>query len=800
MPQAPDGHRSIGARLVGLAICLMLMFGAAGAARASEEALLLDIHVNGRAIDKLGEFTLRDGALLASATELRALGFHVPDSVRVGSDGLIALSDLPGVSWRIDQPNQALYATASDVSLEPHVLKPDGTAPDVPVDSASGVTVNYDVNATVAGGNAAGSGLLDVRLFSPRGLATSTFMVAARSGSTSGRASVVRLDSAYTIYDTNALRRYRAGDFISGGLSWSRAVRMGGLQVATDFSIRPDLVTFPLPTITGSASAPSTLDVLAGGVRVLSRAIDPGPFQIPQLPVVTGAGDITVTLTNALGRQVVASLPFYASSSLLAPHLQSFSAQIGAVRRNWSLLSNDYGPVAAIASYRRGLTDRLTLEATGEATAGVVMLGGGLVTMVGNIAVLHGAFAMSSGSGQHGALATAGIQRVDRRFSFAASASVASCMFRDVAAMSGDPVPRLELRISGGLVLGRYGTASVAYAAIDRDAQDLAIQPYAAAAASSFNGVTYAQAVERAHILTGTYALPLGRLSFTVTGYRDFASANAKGFIVGLSMPLGARSSGGVSVGRSSGKGYAQAQVQRSAISTGEWGYQFYALEGESAHRFAQAQYRSPVGLITAGVDQFRGQTSARAELQGSVSAMDGRLIAAGPIDDSFAIVDTNGTGHVHVLYENRVIGVTNGAGRLLVPDLRSFDINHLAIEPTDVPADATIGYVTRDVRPQDRSGVVVRFPIKASHAALLKLVDDAGVPLALGSTAVLESSGAAAPVGYDGATYIQDLAARNRLTVNKPDGRRCSVVFDYRPVPGDIPTIGPLMCLEAAQ
>jgi outer membrane usher protein len=39
--------------------------------------------------------------------------------------------------------------------------------------------------------------------------------------------------------------------------------------------------------------------------------------------------------------------PFYASSALLASGLQTFSAQMGAARRTWGLLSDNYGNPAA---------------------------------------------------------------------------------------------------------------------------------------------------------------------------------------------------------------------------------------------------------------------------------------------------------------------------------------------------------------------------------------------------------------------------------------------------------------------
>ena len=151
----------------------------------------------------------------------------------------------------------------------------------------------------------------------------------------------------------------------------------------------------------------------------------------------------------------------------------------------------------------------------------------------------------------------------------------------------------------------------------------------------------------------------------------------------------------------------------------------------------------------------------------------------------------------VRVLQENRQVGRTDSSGRLLVPDLRSFTLNHLAIQPEDIPADTTIDIATREIRPMDLSGVVVRFPVKVSHGALLKLVDEAGQPIPVGSTGKLRTTGVVVPIGYDGNAYVQDLDPTNTLDVELPDARRCSVIFNYKPESGDIPLIGPLTCRE---
>lgn len=754
-------------------------------AKGVDQMLLLDVQINGHSIAKIGEFTLRDRTLMARRGELHDLGFRVPASRGSKSENLIALSILPGLSWHLDQKTQTLYVRVPNDRLLPTVLlldegeRPTGRRT---IESGTGVTLNYDMVGTFAGSHNGASGLLDLVAFSPRGVASSGLLVRAGAvPSGTGTSTAIRLDSTYQFADANTLRRYSVGDFITGGLAWTRPVRLAGAQIRSDFSMRPDLVTFPLPSVSGSAAVHSVVNVLTNGNSVLSQEISPGPFEIQQLPMVTGAGTISLTVTNALGQQMNVTQPFYASSALLAPRLQTFSAQVGAVRRNWGLVSNDYGTFAGIANYRRGLSSMVTMEGSAEATPGTVMAGGGVVVNVGNLAALNVAAAGSTGSEGTGMQFSAGIQRIGRVFSLGASAIIADRNFRDVAAMNGDPVPRQQLNANGGLSLRTFGSVGVAYAGIDGDISANPIEP----------SITSTQ---RAHILSASYSVQVHHMSIYATEFRDLANAGSGGLQVGLTIPFGRNSSVGVS-GASDGSG--QVQVQRPAARIGDWGYQAYVSAGDTEHEFVQGEYKSHLGLFTGGVDINGGETTLRLESQGALSLVDGGLFPSNTIYDSFAIVDTGPMTHVHVLQENCDVGRTNSAGRLLVPDMRSFDLNHLAIEPTDVPPDATIDITTREVRPQDRSGVVIKFPIKINHGALLQLVDEAGVPVPVGSTAKLRGIGAAVPVGYDGDAYVEDLNPHNEIDVERPDGRRCSAAFNYQPMRGEIPSIGPLRCLE---
>ena len=750
-----------------------------------DETLLLDVHVNGQPTGKIGEFVRRRGRLMARPSELRDLGFRIPDAVILGTHDLIALSDVRGLSWNLDEKNLVLNFTVNNDLLQPMIVQPSGFEALLghrEIESGTGVTLNYDTVGTYSSGQLGGTGTADFRAFSRYGVVSTGWLGYAGASLASGNPNNVRLDSAYSFADVNSMRRYSVGDYITSSLSWGRPVRLEGAQINSDFSMRPDLITFPMPTVSGSAAVPSTVQILADGNVAASSDVGAGPFQVPQLPVISGAGTISMTVTNALGQQVTVTQPFYASSSLLAPGLQTYALESGVTRRNWGTESFDYGKIAGAAMYRRGLTSKFTIEGTAEGTPGAMMAGAGGVQQIGHFGVVNFAAAGSSGWGHSGFEVVGGAQRIGRVFSLGGSATIATRDFRDIATMNGEGISRKQISGFSSVYLRRFGSLGVAYAGIDQ----------AAPAAQISSTPVFPQ---HSKIVSANYSVTVHHLTFYATEFKNVAtSQGSNGLQAGIMIPFGRRSSVNVS-GTSDGS--AQIQAQQSAALIGEWGYNAYVSAGNSNHAFGQVQYKSPSALLTAGVDESGGSTTLRMETQGAVSIADHGVFASNTIYDSFAIVDTGPVSHVHVLQENRDVGKTNSSGRLLVADLRSFDLNHLAITATDVPADVTLDTATRTMRPQDRSGVVVRFPVKFSHAALVQLVDEHGRAIPVGSSATLVGSTETVPVGYDGSAYVEDLSAKNEVKVVRADGASCTVRFEYKALAGEIPSIGPLRCVE---
>ncbi|WP_419825607.1 fimbria/pilus outer membrane usher protein [Sphingomonas sp.] len=511
-----------------------------------------------------------------------------------------------------------------------------------------------------------------------------------------------------------------------------------------------------------------------------------------------GAGTVSTRVTNALGDQVTTDLPFYTSLSLLAEGLQAYSAQVRAVRRYWGTRSNDYGQLAATGTYRRGLSPRLTFEMAGEATDGLVMGGAGVLLNVANLAMVNVAGAASRFRGALGAQVAAGIQHVDPVFTFAVSGIFAGGEYRDVAATQGDAAPRRQLRASAGVSLRRFGSLGVAFAdldrALDRKFTDVVsptrprfVDPLSLAPSAFLP-------VDHARLLSGSYSTQCRLVSLQLTGFQDFARRGARGLSLSAAMPLGRRDA--ASVGTTAGPQGSRAQVQanRTPMAIGDWGYQVAGQSGAGGNGFGQVEYRSEVAQFSAGVERTAGRSSARIGARGSVSVLGGDAFLSNKIPDSFAVVDT-GVPNIGVLVENRPVGRTDAHGRLLVPDLRSFDVNRLSIDPLDAPPDARVETVEKVVRPFDRSGVVVRFPLVPSHGALVHLVDASGKVLPLGTMVTLSSTGAVAPVGYDGAAYLEDLRDANVLLVERPDASQCVIRFAFRPTRDGVPDIGPLPC-----
>ena len=77
--------------------------------------------------------------------------------------------------------------------------------------------------------------------------------------------------------DQDTMRTLRLGDTITSSLDWSRSIRIAGVQWGRNFSLRPDLVTFPVAAISASSVVPSSIALYINGVQQYSSNVPAGP-------------------------------------------------------------------------------------------------------------------------------------------------------------------------------------------------------------------------------------------------------------------------------------------------------------------------------------------------------------------------------------------------------------------------------------------------------------------------------------------------------------------------------------------
>lgn len=123
--------------------------------------------------------------------------------------------------------------------------------------------------------------------------------------------------------------------------------------------------------------------------------------------------------TDALGRQVSTTLPFYVSSDLLKQGLSDGAVTLGSLRRNYGIENFDYGPAAGSGSYRYGVTDWLTLEGHAEGAESLALGGAGTVLKLGRFGVVNTSWTQSRMRGDSGSQINWGYQYNTSEFSVA---------------------------------------------------------------------------------------------------------------------------------------------------------------------------------------------------------------------------------------------------------------------------------------------------------------------------------------------------------------------------------------------
>jgi len=736
------------------------------------DEILLDVFINQQRKDTV--MLLRSkGRLFAGGEDLRRWRVRLPETnplTHYGED-FYALDALEALTYRLDESTQTLAMQVPPGLFDATRLMGEETRFSAPALASLGGFLNYDVTANHAQGQTNTNGLLELGGFGSWGTAQTSILAL----DLNGQASAIRLDTTWTRDQPMQLNSFRFGDATSGTSSWGGAVHFGGAQWATNFSTQPSLISFPLPGISGEAALPSTVDLYVDSALRMRRQVPSGPFSIQDLPVPSGQGDARIVVRDMLGREQIITQPFNTNSQLLKQGLHNYSYEVGFVRRNFGIDSNNYGRLVAVGTHRLGLTEQFTGEVHGEFLGNQQTLGLGGVLTLPSAGVLSGSFAASHSDKGMGGLLGLGFRRQSRSFSFGVNTQIASQRFVKLGMQPEALAPR---HISQAFV-------------------NLSTTDYGAFSATYTQQAFYDQ--EDKTIVSGSYARKIGSLGNLSMSMMRFLSGNAETVVsLNFSMLLGNRTNANISTTAKPGREQAQLQLGRSVPAGNGVGYRLVAGAGDSDARQAELNMQNQVGNYSLGASQTNGQAAFRGSANGGIAFLGGSAFLSRRITDSFAVVKVPGYSGVGIYADNQLVARTDTNGSALLPRLRPYQKNTVRIEQADLPMDAQIDAVQLDAVPYFRSGLLLKFPVKRSRGALLTVVLENGEALPAGALAQIirdnVEQNEVFPTGLRGELYLTGLAASNRLRVTLLE-QSCEFMLPFPESTEPLPYLGTYTC-----
>ncbi|MGP9600684.1 fimbria/pilus outer membrane usher protein [Psychrobacter sp. AOP42-A1-21] len=749
--------------------------------------LYLDVTLNGASAG-LAHFDYRDGELWASIAVLQQLGFIVPP----GTTDPVPLNSFANIKVDYNARMQSvnIVAPLNTLNLNTTILNTLDSRR-TQASSSPGVLLNYNLYGSQTENSTTNlSAYTEVRAFNAHGVLSSTALTTGNRFSNNNDnkrdwdSRTVRLDTSWSQSFPDKLITVRAGDILTGALSWTRSTRLGGLQIGSNFDLQPYMTTTPLPSFFGSATLPSAVELYVNGLKQYSGDVPAGPFEINTAPSISGAGNAQLVLTDALGQSSTVNFSLYDTHRLLQPGLSDWSVELGAVRENYGIKSFDYGSdIAASGTWRYGVNNRFTAETHAEATKDLANAGiGGTWVLGGQGGVLFASLAGSESQGKGGSQYSASYSWSNNRFNVGLNTLGTSGHYRDVATQYGSTPIRQSNQFSTGYSTQSLGSFGVSY-----------------------NEVDYAEE-DTAKFASAYWSKSLGqRLSLNASYNHDLNNSANNSATIGASFSLDRNISLNSSLQHTDNRNDFVADVSQSAPSVGGIGWRAQARhsidnginDNTSSGGLAELNYLGRYGQVQAGVSSYDGNHSTFASGTGSLVMMGGGLFAARQINDGFAVVSTDGVADVPVLLQNNVIGTTNKRGLLLISPLNAYQENKIGIDPMDLPADLRIDKVALDATPSDRAGTLVAFDITEARSASVILKDskDEFIPLGSQARLISKKNTPAAVVGFDGEVYLDTLDEHNILEISTTSGDICTVSFDYQKQGDDIPLIGPLTC-----
>jgi outer membrane usher protein FimD/PapC len=757
------------------------------------EALIVRVFVN--TVSRGNVAVLRDvnGDFLIPAAEYTRWGLSLPGAtpVQIGGEQYIRLGEVHGLDARFDTATVTLHLQAAAGALS-------GTTIDLRPKRRTGVLYPADASVFLNYGlSAAGDesfGNLRYEAATELGARLGNWLFYNTTDHQWGPSNESRLTRLLTNaqYDDRPnLRRLTLGDFFTAGFDLSSSVPMGGVSLTKDYSMDPYFIQYPTAAFRTEVAFPSTLQVRVDGNLIAQRQVQPGPVDIANITGVTGARNVSVVIRDPFGREQVLQQPFFFATNVgLAEGLHEYSYNLGWLRRDYGLESNDYGDPALAAFHRYAFTNRLTLGLRGQATRDLYNVGPFGTYQFPRFGVVAGGVSLGGRDGALGHAVSAGYSYTGLNFSVNLGTRYFSRDFGQLADLTSGFRQRSDRYVSASAYSNAAGSLTATYSASDNydgPPTEIINLSYSLATLGG-RGLLSASYVRTLEPASGYFALLsyryfVDQLTSAVAAAGAGRGSNTQSVSLQRSIPQGQGLGYEVTAGRAGGDG-PDAAFGRGFV-------QFNAPHAELGAEYARSSRADG------------GPGFSRAFVAGSIGSVGGSAFLARPVEDSFALVRLPGLADVPVFANGWYAGRTNSAGEVVATNLSSYYDNYINFGAKDLPFDYVFPSSEKVISPPSRSGTLVTFEVRKVRAVYGVLVEQRnGVLAPLEFREMTVTRGANVVKGFTarrGEFYVEGVEpGEHMLQLN--NGASCTARLRVPDDAGAMTDVGTLTCVPTAR
>lgn len=554
-----------------------------------------------------------------------------------------------------------------------------------------------------------------------------------------------------------------------------KSLPLKGIIVRSDPGMLPDVLQGYAPIIRGVALSRAKLEVLQNGYPIYSTYVSAGPYEIDDLSTAGGSGELEIVLTEADGQVRRFTQSYATLGSLLREGTSRYSASVGRYNAANDLEEPLFWQGTLAMGTVWGSTLYGGLMASEFYKAGNV----GIARDLGEIGAL--AFDVTRSSADIETPTTASVQGMSYALKYGKSFESRTNLrfagyrystegYRDFdealrqrsrdSAYRGSRRSRLEAAVYQGI--GKQSSVALTLSQEDFWRSDYERRQFQLNFSTHHRGVSYNLFASQS--LSDKTDRSDRQLGLSVSMPLDFGNATSATFDL-----------------HKSGNTFSQRATLSGHANDSRLSYQ----AGVSSNNQRQTSsavsmaYQAPYGSLGAGVTQGRDYRSLSLNASGAV-LLHGDGIELGPyLGETTGLIEVPGIAGVGVANASGVR--TNERGYALVPYLRPYKVNQLALETDQLGPEVEIDNGTTQVVPTRGAVVKATFAARSISRLIITGRTANGLPLPFGAQVINARAEAIGVIGQAGQVMLATSGEAQRLDVRwgEGDDQRCQLNID---------------------